>query len=139
MQTVLYPLLVHDDHLIEQGTASEPSGSAPAGAELLSIMVESGQRGQGIGTQLLRALLGECGRRAIGHLDVTVDVQNSRARRFYVQHGFVQVRSFVLYGREMCLYRLNITELLLGGEVDGGNRPAWHRRPVHDTGGNYKI
>ena len=117
MQTVLYPLLVHDDDPIDNGTASEPIGTTPAGAELLSIMVEPKLRGQAIGTKLLQALLGECGRRAIGRLDVTVDAQNARARRFYARHGFVQIRSFMLYGREMCLYRLNITELLLGREV----------------------
>lgn len=117
MQTVLYPLLVHGDNPIDGGAAAEPAGSKPVVAELLSIMVEPGMRGQGIGAQLLQALLGECRRRAIRRLDVTVDAQNAGAQHFYARHGFVQVRSFVLYGREMHLYGLDITEPLLGGEA----------------------
>lgn len=94
-QTVLYPLIA--------GGHGEQAG-APV-AELLSIMVEPGRRSQGIGAQLLDALGVECEGRGIMLLDVTVDAANGGARRFYVRHGFVEMRQFQLYGRTMCSYR----------------------------------
>ena len=95
-QTVLYPLLAADNQ------SSKSHGKV---AELLSIMVEPGQRGSGVGAALLHALVDECRGRGVDALDVTVDAANAGARRFYERHGFAYDRQFTLYGRAMCLYR----------------------------------
>jgi ribosomal protein S18 acetylase RimI-like enzyme len=94
-QTVVYPLLVGDGE------------AGPSPAELLSIMVVPSQRSQGIGAQLLAALVAACRQRAIPLLDVTVDASNEGAQRFYTRHGFVHHHDFTLYGRRMAQYRLN--------------------------------
>jgi ribosomal protein S18 acetylase RimI-like enzyme len=96
VQTVAYPLLA----------GGSESGSPPA--ELLSIMVEPSQRSQGIGAQLLAALVGACQERAIPLLDVTVDASNEGAQRFYRRHSFVHHHDFTLYGRRMAQYRLTL-------------------------------
>ena len=96
IQTVAYPLLV----------AGSKTGQSPA--ELLSIMVEPSQRSQGIGAQLLKALVGACQERNISLLDVTVDAANQGAQRFYTRHGFVHHHDFTLYGRRMAQYQLAI-------------------------------
>ena len=98
VQTLLYPFLVRKEHEHHTG----------ATAELLSIMVEPARRSQGIGAQLMTALLAECRQRQIQHLDVTVNTTNAAAQRFYIRHGFSLSHKFVLYGREMCSYRLGI-------------------------------
>lgn len=100
-QTVLYPLWVRG-----QGA----SAHTPA-AELLSIMVDPGLRGRGIGAALLRTLCSTCTTAGIPWLDVTVAADNSGARRFYERHGFRPVHDFVLYRRRMCGYRLEIKGL----------------------------
>jgi GNAT superfamily N-acetyltransferase len=97
VQTAAYPLLANDSH----------AGGATS-AELLSIMVEPGQRSQGTGARLLAALAEECRTRGVALLDVTVDAANSGARRFYARHGFAEARSFTLYGRAMCQYRMSL-------------------------------
>ena len=96
VQTVTYPLLV----------AGSKTGQSPA--ELLSIMVEPSQRSQGIGAQLLKALVGACQERNISLLDVTVDATNQGAQRFYTRHGFVHHHDFTLYGLRMAQYQLAI-------------------------------
>ena len=98
-QTVLYPFFAAGD------AADDASKSRGKSAELLSIMVEPGQRGRGTGTALLHALVDECRQRDIDVLDVTVDAGNAGARRFYERHGFAYDREFTLYGRAMCLYK----------------------------------
>jgi ribosomal protein S18 acetylase RimI-like enzyme len=92
LQTLAYPLLVRQD---------DP---ATPTAELLSIMVEPRARSLGIGALLLQALFHECRQQQIPQLDVTVDAANRGAQRFYERHGFVRVRAFTLYGRQMLLY-----------------------------------
>ena len=99
-QTVLYPLLARADDV-------DAHHGAPA--ELLSIMVEPAQRGQGIGSVLLARLVTECQTRRLPALDVTVDATNAAARRFYARHGFVLRKEFTLYGRAMCLYQRALT------------------------------
>ena len=95
VQTVLYPFLGH----------SNQANATGASAELLSIMVDPAARSQGVGTQLMQALLTECTKRQIPWLDVTVDANNAGARRFYERHGFALAHKFSLYGREMCGYK----------------------------------
>ena len=96
IQTVAYPLWA----------GGGEAGAPPA--ELLSIMVEPSQRSQGIGAQLLNALVAACHERNIPLLDVTVDVTNLDAQRFYTRHGFVHHHDFALYGRRMAQYQLAI-------------------------------
>jgi len=100
VQTVLYPFLGHEQ---------QPASSGP-GAELLSIMVAPTARSQGIGAQLMQALLAECAKRQLQWLDVTVDANNAGARRFYERHGFGLAKTFTLYGRVMCGYQLRLTK-----------------------------
>lgn len=98
VQTVAYPFLASPPQETDESRA----------AELLSIMVTPSARGQGIGSQLLAALVQACRERAIALLDVTVAADNDGARRFYTRHGFRFQREFVLYGRAMCLYQLEL-------------------------------
>ena len=98
VQTVAYPLLVGGGEV------------GPPPAELLSIMVEPNQRGQGIGAHLLAELVAACQERAIPLLDVTVDMANAGAQRFYLRHGFVHHHDFTLYARRMAQYRLEIPD-----------------------------
>ena len=57
-------------------------------AELLSIVVDPGARGSGVGTALLNALLEEFRRRGCGEFRVLVGADLERANAFYVKHGF---------------------------------------------------
>jgi ribosomal protein S18 acetylase RimI-like enzyme len=100
IQTVFYPLL----HQSRAGRYDSGTTPLPA-AELLSIMVEPTWRSQGIGAQLLDALVAECEIRRIAMLDVTVAADNAGAQRFYAQHGFTEQHRFRLYGRPMYSYR----------------------------------
>ncbi|GIV76041.1 GNAT family N-acetyltransferase [Litorilinea aerophila] len=102
-QTLAYPLLTREPG--EKGAA-----------ELLSIMVAPAWRGQGIGTRLLEALVGECGRRGLTTLDVMVDAANQGAQRFYRRHHFVERRQISLYGRALCLYRRELPQAHPGGQ-----------------------
>jgi ribosomal protein S18 acetylase RimI-like enzyme len=97
VQTVAYPLLVGGE-------------SGPPPAELLSIMVEPHRRSQGTGTLLLTALVAACRERAIPLLDVTVDASNEGAQRFYKRYGFVHHHDFILYGRRMAQFRLDLSQ-----------------------------
>ncbi|MCX6044897.1 MAG: GNAT family N-acetyltransferase [Chloroflexi bacterium] len=110
LQTLLYPFLAAQD----QGKGSD------AAAELLSIMVAPEARAQGLGAQLLQALLVECALRQIRWLDVTVDANNAGARRFYERHQFRLTHQFNLYGRAMCGYQRAIAPVS-GREVSSEN------------------
>jgi ribosomal protein S18 acetylase RimI-like enzyme len=101
VQTVFYPILA---------SGHDQGDHAPA-AELLSIMVAPALRGRGVGAALLQTLCSTCAGTGIELLDVTVAADNSGARRFYERHGFRHGRDFVIYGREMCGYRLEIEGL----------------------------
>lgn len=90
-QTVLYPLLVREEH----------APGAAASAELLSIMVEPALRSHGIGALLVEALLQECRNRSLGSIVVTVDAANGGAQRFYARHGFGPWRTITLNRRPM--------------------------------------
>lgn len=118
VQTVLYPFLTSssltssshgsaDTGTTDSHTATSPNGELVT-AELLSIMVEPERRSMGIGARLLEQLVEECRARQIALLDVTVDVANSGAQRFYYHHGFAHHHDFTLYGRAMCSLRRNL-------------------------------
>ncbi len=92
-------------------TLSYP-GQEAAGAELLFIGVRARLRGQGLGRRLVEALGAECRARSISNLEVTVDVANQGANRFYRRHGFQYQRTFELYGRQMNSYKLELANHL---------------------------
>jgi ribosomal protein S18 acetylase RimI-like enzyme len=108
LQTVIYPFLAH-----ERETESA--------AELLAIMTAPEWRGQGLGAALLTAVEERCRQRQIHLLDVTVDMNNSGARRFYERQGFIFRREILLYGRPMALYRRTIPTA--AAEAGGSAQP----------------
>ena len=59
-------------------------------ALLDELYVVPDRRGQGIGTQLLRAAEEECRRRGGQLLEINVDGEDSDARRFYERHGYTE-------------------------------------------------
>ncbi|MBX3001610.1 MAG: GNAT family N-acetyltransferase [Caldilineaceae bacterium] len=95
IQTVLYPFLAHERE-------------TERAAELLAIMTAPKWRGRGLGAMLLAAVEESCRQRQIPLLDVTVDANNSGARRFYERQGFAFRREMMLYARPMALYRREI-------------------------------
>lgn len=108
MQTLYYPFMQHTpatDYAAERTGEKHLSTTA----ELLALMVEPAHQNRGIGQQLLHTLFAACRQRGIEGLGVTVDAKNSGARRFYERHGFIELRTFTLYGRQMCYYRKALT------------------------------
>lgn len=106
IQTVIYPFLVGGSSTETQQQTGKSSETETA-AELLSIMVEPEHRSSGIGTDLIEQLFSECCERGISVLDVTVDLANDGAQRFYRRHGFAEHHQFTLYGRPMTSLRRN--------------------------------
>jgi ribosomal protein S18 acetylase RimI-like enzyme len=58
-------------------------------AELETIMVEEGYRGEGVGTELAASFLAWAKERGVDRVAVTVAPKNERALRFYRRLGFV--------------------------------------------------
>lgn len=116
LQTLFYPFLHkaergelggNDLELVNSGDNSgDNSHNIGQVAELLAIMVDPANRDQGIGAELLSHLFDACIARNCTAIDVTVAADNLGARRFYERHGFTLQSSFMLYGRNMCSYRL---------------------------------
>jgi ribosomal-protein-alanine N-acetyltransferase len=87
----------------EDGLAAGPAGGgAPAGyagmmftgghqADVVTLAVRRQRWGRGIGTALLRALVGEAARRGCTEVLLEVREDNPRARRLYLRHGFAEV------------------------------------------------
>lgn len=73
-------------------------------AMLDELYVAPGHRGQGIGTQLMAAVLAEIQKRGAGELQINVDEVDVDARRFYERHGFTNIEQgsrMLLYVREL--------------------------------------
>ncbi len=104
LQTLSYPFF-------SKPQSAATQRPAPPVAELLAIMVEPAYRSQGMGAQLMEALVYACQVRQIGALKVTVDGSNEGAHRFYARHGFGEDHTFQLYGRPMCQYQRIIAPL----------------------------
>lgn len=94
LQTATYPFLVHTKE------------DDPPPIEMLSIMVESGHRNEGIGGKMVAALADVCRERGVNELVLTVDSKNVGAQRFYKRYGFAHHHDFTLYGRRMSHYRM---------------------------------
>jgi [ribosomal protein S18]-alanine N-acetyltransferase len=58
-------------------------------AHLLAIAVETGRRGEGIGSHLLRTVRQELARAGAYRLELEVRADDARAQAFYVRHGFM--------------------------------------------------
>lgn len=73
-------------------------------AMLEELYVAPGHRGQGIGTQLMAAVLAEIQQRGAGELQINVDDVDVDARRFYERRGFTNIEQgsrMLLYVREL--------------------------------------
>jgi [ribosomal protein S18]-alanine N-acetyltransferase len=77
----------------EDGTMAGYAGLLTAGeqADVLTIAVATSRWGQGIGTQLLAALLGEARRRGCAEVFLEVRADNTRAQRLYKWWGFTEI------------------------------------------------
>lgn len=76
----------HDGAAVGHATlVPDPEG---AGAHELAIFVLGDYQGAGIGTELLRALLGEAQRRGVERVWLTVEPWNTAAIRVYEKVGF---------------------------------------------------
>ena len=73
------------------GPASLPLDTPQNTAELWQIYVLQPWQGRGIAEQLYHWALGEARRRGAEHLQLSVYVDNIRARRFYERRGFEPV------------------------------------------------
>lgn len=58
-------------------------------ALLDELYVHPTWRGQGLGSELIDALLTECRDRAVGLIEINVDEGDTDAQRFYERHGFL--------------------------------------------------
>lgn len=79
---------------IKLGPPSLPIDSPPDTLELRQLYLRDGYKGQGIAQQLTDWLFAEARRREASHLELSVYVDNHRARRFYENYGFVEVGKY---------------------------------------------
>lgn len=76
--------------------------TGPHSARLARVLVDPARRGQGLGEQLVRAMIEEARARGIRSLDLYVLEENTRAVRLYERLGFETVGAGGLSGaREM--------------------------------------
>jgi [ribosomal protein S18]-alanine N-acetyltransferase len=64
---------------------------AAAQADVLTLAVAADRWGQGIGSALLEALLGEAARRSCTEVFLEVRTDNTRAQQLYRRYGFSQI------------------------------------------------
>jgi [ribosomal protein S18]-alanine N-acetyltransferase len=62
-----------------------------AEADVLTLAVDPGNWGQGIGTALLEALLDEAAQRKCAQVFLEVRKDNPRAQSLYRRHGFIEI------------------------------------------------
>ena len=60
-------------------------------ADVLTIAVNPARWGEGTGSALLTALLGEAGERGCDEVLLEVRADNPRARQLYLRHGFAEI------------------------------------------------
>ena len=79
-------------------------------AEISDLFVIPGYRGQGIGTDILKALLEQAHKAGYTDIEIGVLASNTRARRLYERMGFVPVRTIqhkFPHGYEDIIYLLS--------------------------------
>src|SRR6204780_3077030 len=59
-------------------------------AEILTIAVDPGRRGRGLGSALLRAAMARAAALGAGAMFLEVAVSNAAARALYARHGFAE-------------------------------------------------
>ena len=79
---------------IKLGPSTLPIDSPPDTLELRQLYLRDGYTGQGIAQALADWLCAEARRREASHLELSVYVDNHRARRFYENYGFVEVGKY---------------------------------------------
>ena len=79
---------------IKLGPATLPGDKPPATLELHQLYVGKAWHGQGVAAALTDWLFDEARRRGARHLQLSVYVDNHRARRFYQRYGFVEVGKY---------------------------------------------
>ena len=100
---------------LRHGSAETPPGTA----ELLSVAVDPGARGQGAGTLLVNGFIDECRRRGSTSAQVVVGATNERAISLYSRAGFRQVEEFELHpGTRSLLMRTSLVQS--ASDADGG-------------------
>ncbi|MEW1981253.1 GNAT family N-acetyltransferase [Citricoccus sp. NPDC079358] len=109
-------LLVSDDVLVLlAGSTTAPTGFAfltlrptPYGdgplAQLEELYVRPGQRGQGLGTELLLDAIEHVRARGSAEMHINVDEIDEDTRRFYERHGFTNIQPGEDY-RMLCYLR----------------------------------
>lgn len=78
--------------------------------ELLFVGVHEDWRGRGIGSRLIEARLEESLRRGYPLVECLVDATNEISKAMHERRGFRIRRRITLYGREMSIYRKDLSE-----------------------------
>ena len=113
-ETLTYPLRFRGS--VACGSSQEPDPGCTA--ELLSIAVDGGKRGLGIGRALLHALdqhfrfVGQ-----VGRYRVVTDAEDPRSNAFYARMGFEPIGGFLHHGHPMNMYVRR-----LDSETESGSR-----------------
>jgi ribosomal-protein-alanine N-acetyltransferase len=84
----LYLVAENGDKLIGYAGMMFTGGSQ---ADVVTLAVNPARWGEGIGTALLTALVGEAASRGCTEVLLEVREDNSRARRLYLRHGFSEI------------------------------------------------
>ena len=78
----------------------------PGESESISRGVRVDWRGKGVGSLLWKAVTGEAGRRGATHIITTVDKAHDVVNAWHRERDHELVRTIVLYGRSMYVYRI---------------------------------
>lgn len=81
------------------GTLRVIRGEEPGSAEITSLSVLPGCRGQSLGTNLLRAGVAVGRRDGLDQAVLSVNAENQRAAELYLREGFRRVKVMVCYGQ----------------------------------------
>ena len=72
-----------------------PGKAPPQTLELYQLYLRAGWHGTGVAQRLMDWVIAEARRRGASHLQLSVFVDNHRARRFYEKYGFAEVGNYV--------------------------------------------
>lgn len=79
---------------IKLGPSALPIETPPATIELRQLYVRTPWQGSGVAAKLTEWAFAEARRRAARHMQLSVYVDNHRARRFYERRGFVEIGEY---------------------------------------------